>query len=241
MNEEEIQINTNTILGTEHYLAPEIIKDEQITSQADYWSLGVLVFELYTNKVPFMAENFTKITENILNLKINWEPFEKLKNENLYSEENLNSARSLILNFLDLNPNTRWGYNNIEEVKKHEFFANFDWKNIKNITDPLVKKHVIEQIKEVNKKPAIKEELLNISNKGDTTSNMNDTLKMNNQSVNDPNATVEYEDKNFMNTERIDNLYLMCQDVIKKNIKQKTLNIDTGDDRFTDILNDLLG
>jgi serine/threonine protein kinase len=240
IDDDELEVKSKAILGTEHYLAPEIIKGEDITSQIDYWSLGVLIYELYTNKVPFMAENFTKIADNIINLNINWLPFDNLINEPDYSEEQLKNAKSLIMKFLDLDPCSRWGYNNIDKVKKHEFFTNFDWKNIKNITDPVVKKYVLEQIKEVNKRPAGKEPSLNVSQRMDTTHDLNDTLKIN-QSMNDPNATVEYEDKNFMNTQRVDNLFAKCQEVIKNNIKQKTLNIDTGDDKFTDLLNDILG
>jgi serine/threonine protein kinase len=237
-NEEDLVVKTDKILGTDHYLAPEILNDEPITYQFDYWSLGVLIYELYANNLPFMAENFAKISDNILNLRINWEPFDSLIDSGQYSISQLQDAKDLISKFLVIDPNERWGFNNIEECKNHAFFKNFDWKNIKNITDPLVKKYVIEQIREVNKKPTEVNDSIENIKKEEANDNQ---LHNNDSKVNDQDVTIEYETKNFLTSERIDNLYLMCQDVLKKNIQKKTLNIDAGDEKFTDIMNDMMG
>ncbi len=235
MEEEELNLQSNTILGTEHYMAPEILKDQQVTFQVDYWSLGVLIFELYTSSLPFMDEIFSKTTENILNLKINWTYFENLEKSNRFDINCLCNAKNLIKNLLVIDTNQRWGYDNIDDIKSHPFFSNFDWKNVKNICDPLVKKHVYDQIKEINKKT---EDSINLSRKEDT---LNDTLKMNNLSIDINQTVIELQQpKNFFKSERIDNLYLICQDVLKKNIKQKNINIDYGNEKFTDMMNDLM-
>lgn len=237
MEEEELKLKSNTLLGTEHYMAPEIIKDQEITFQVDYWSLGVLIFELFTSSLPFMDENFSKTTENILGLKINWTSYENLFKSNRFSDSILHHGKDIIQKFLVLDPKIRWGYDNIDDIKSHSFFLNFDWKNIKSISDPLVKKHVYDQIKEVNKKS--KEDSINLSRKDDT---LNETLKFNNMSLNELNQTLidMQQPKNFFKSERVDNLYLICQDVLRKNIKQKNINIDYGDEKFTDMMNDLL-
>ena len=62
-------------VGTLNYMAPEIFTDEyRAGPKIDYWSIGVVLFELYTFKVPFEADTQEKIKENILNMNINWEP-----------------------------------------------------------------------------------------------------------------------------------------------------------------------
>lgn len=47
----------NAILGSPAYLAPEQIKGEEVTPQSDIYSLGILLFELLTGKLPFASDN----------------------------------------------------------------------------------------------------------------------------------------------------------------------------------------
>ena len=44
---------TYTIVGTPHYIAPEIIMGKSYNSMADLWSLGVLIYELMCGEYPF--------------------------------------------------------------------------------------------------------------------------------------------------------------------------------------------
>ena len=48
-----IEGRTYTIIGTPHYMAPEIINGKGYTKNADYWSLGVMIYEFICGKVPF--------------------------------------------------------------------------------------------------------------------------------------------------------------------------------------------
>lgn len=52
-------------MGTEDYIAPEIIKDEDPTYAADLWSLGVIIYQLFTGKSPFKGASLHYTLENI--------------------------------------------------------------------------------------------------------------------------------------------------------------------------------
>ena len=73
INEIQTTINHHTILGTQKYMAPEI-ETSYYNNKCDLWSLGVILYELYTNKYIFNSEENRKkgkIVEEIDNEKIN--------------------------------------------------------------------------------------------------------------------------------------------------------------------------
>lgn len=49
----ERRYRTNTIIGTPHYMAPEIITGKGYSFHVDLWSLGVIMYELLCGKLPF--------------------------------------------------------------------------------------------------------------------------------------------------------------------------------------------
>lgn len=52
---------TNTVMGSVHYLSPEQARGSVATKQSDIYSLGIILFELLTGKVPFEGENAVSI------------------------------------------------------------------------------------------------------------------------------------------------------------------------------------
>jgi cGMP-dependent protein kinase len=48
---------TYTIIGTPHYMAPEIIVGCGYSTAADFWSLGVVIYELFCGTVPFANDS----------------------------------------------------------------------------------------------------------------------------------------------------------------------------------------
>lgn len=72
---------TNTFCGTTEYLAPEVLLDEHgYTKMVDFWSLGVLVFEMCCGWSPFFAEDVHTMYKNIVYGKVRF-PREALSAE----------------------------------------------------------------------------------------------------------------------------------------------------------------
>ncbi|KAL8674064.1 MAG: hypothetical protein Q9168_001524 [Polycauliona sp. 1 TL-2023] len=116
---------TNTFCGTTEYLAPEVLLDEQgYTTMVDFWSLGVLVFEMCCGWSPFYADDTQQMYKNIAFGKVRF-PRDALSNE----------GRNFVKGLLNRNPKHRLGaINDAEDLKAHPFFADMDWNALANKT-----------------------------------------------------------------------------------------------------------
>ncbi|EDL14018.1 ribosomal protein S6 kinase polypeptide 6 [Mus musculus] len=104
--------------GTVEYMAPEVVNRRGHSQSADWWSYGVLMFEMLTGTLPFQGKDRNETMNMILKAKLGMPQF-------LSAE-----AQSLLRMLFKRNPANRLGSEGVEEVKRHAFFASIDWNKL---------------------------------------------------------------------------------------------------------------
>ncbi|KAJ3235151.1 Ribosomal protein S6 kinase beta-1 [Chytriomyces hyalinus] len=116
----KVALETRTVCGTIEFTAPEVLEvSVDYGCAVDYWSLGVMLFDMLTGAPPFTGQNRKKVMESILKKKLTFPPY-------------LTSfAKDLLTKLLRKNPIQRLGSTTgADEVKKHGFFRKINWRHL---------------------------------------------------------------------------------------------------------------
>jgi cGMP-dependent protein kinase len=114
---------TNTFMGTAHYMAPEIILGKNYNCSVDYWSLGIILYEMFYGYVPF--GNDEKDAKNVYNEIID-------KKVSFPSDVNCSNFNEFVSGLLQKNPKKR--INSFNKVKSYKFFKDFDFDSLLNMS-----------------------------------------------------------------------------------------------------------
>ena len=117
-----------SMVGTPDYIAPEVFTNTGYTKACDFWSLGVIMFEMLIGYPPFCSDTPQDTYRKIMN----WKRSLAFPAEVPISRE----AQDLIQRFCTV-AEMRIGKDSIKEIKDHPFFAGFDWDSVLKMQPPI--------------------------------------------------------------------------------------------------------
>ena len=141
---------TNSVMGSVHYLPPEQAAGKGATFKSDIYSLGIMMYELITGKLPFRGENAVEIA-----LKQMKEPIPSIREDN---NEIPQAVENIVLKACAKNPKNRYDtaremYNDLctclDEERKNEPKLVYKYPEFDETTKAV--KEEVKEINEVNK------------------------------------------------------------------------------------------
>jgi len=115
-----IEHRTYTLCGTPEYIAPEVLLNKGHGKPVDWWTLGILMYEMIVGYPPFVDEDPMGIYQKILSGKI---IFPKLFDKN---------GKALVKRLLTADLGKRYGNlkNGVDDIKGHKWFKDINWENL---------------------------------------------------------------------------------------------------------------
>uniref|UniRef100_A0A7N9B0A2 non-specific serine/threonine protein kinase n=1 Tax=Mastacembelus armatus TaxID=205130 RepID=A0A7N9B0A2_9TELE len=110
----------HSLVGTPNYIAPEVLLRKGYTQLCDWWSVGVILFEMLVGQPPFLAPTPTETQIKV----INWESTLQVPAQVKLSPEAVD-----IIGRLCCSAEDRLGANGAGEIKAHPFFAQVDFSS----------------------------------------------------------------------------------------------------------------
>uniref|UniRef100_A0A667XYB8 Citron Rho-interacting kinase n=1 Tax=Myripristis murdjan TaxID=586833 RepID=A0A667XYB8_9TELE len=119
-------------VGTQDFLSPEVLmainggSHSSYGAECDWWSLGVIAYEMIYGKSPFSDGTSTKTIHNILN----FQRYLKFPQEPRASKQFVDLVQSLLCGAKE-----RLGF---QGLRCHTFFSSVDWNNLRQVLPPFV-------------------------------------------------------------------------------------------------------
>nr|AML79460.1 putative LOV domain-containing protein [Curculigo sp. BC-2016] len=118
---------SNSFVGTEEYIAPEIITGAGHTSAVDWWALGILLYEMLYGYTPFRGKTRQKTFANILHKDLKFPGSISVSLP----------ARQLMYRLLHRDPMNRLGSSEgANEIRQHPFFRGINWPLVRCMSPP---------------------------------------------------------------------------------------------------------
>ncbi|PRP82843.1 serine/threonine protein kinase [Planoprotostelium fungivorum] len=128
------ELGTNSLVGTAEYLAPEVIQGYGQSSSVDWWTFGILIYEMLFGHTPYKGKSQDDTFNHILDgeLKFPDHPYHPVGS----------NTKSLIKKLLHADPKKRLGaQHGSTDIKKHKFFdGKINFTLIRNLHPPMIPK-----------------------------------------------------------------------------------------------------
>ncbi|KAJ7699915.1 kinase-like domain-containing protein [Mycena rosella] len=120
---------TNSFVGTEEYIAPEVIAAQGHTAAVDWWTLGILIYEMIYATTPFKGPERNDTFANIRDNPVHFRDTPKVTQ----------AGKDCVTRLLDKRERSRLGSKSgASEVKQHKWFSKINWGLLRNTRPPII-------------------------------------------------------------------------------------------------------
>ncbi|KAF9317879.1 serine/threonine protein kinase, AGC [Podila horticola] len=125
-------LRTNSFVGTEEYIAPEVIKGTGHTSSVDWWTLGILIYEMLYGVTPFKGKDRNATFQSILNTDVQFP-------DHPGAQQVSSLCKSVVRKLLIKDDHLRLGSKaGASDVKQHPFFKTTNWALLRHLPPPII-------------------------------------------------------------------------------------------------------
>ncbi|VEL21126.1 unnamed protein product [Protopolystoma xenopodis] len=122
-------VKVNTAIGTPDYISPEILRAAEDSHgtfgiECDYWSFGVVLFEMLFGETPFYSENLIETYSRIMNFS------QHLKFPTECGD--ISECAKDLIQKLICDRKARLGRSGLADFIKHDFFTGIDWEHLRD-------------------------------------------------------------------------------------------------------------